>query len=126
MKEDGKLFEHKHGDYYTHEPVKKWKEEIEKNIIRNKLGLRKKYFIDDATHDLYLSELDYNRGRGRFTQEGFNKALYQKWLNNGKQKLTQDNIREVVNAVKGSTYSTYRPMQISGGGVMGGNDYGFA
>ena len=104
------------------------KEEIEKiQTIRNKFGLRKKYFADDATHDFYRREENYNRGRGRFTVEGFNKALYQKWLNNGKQKLTEDNIREVVNAVKGSTYSssTYRPMQISGGGVKGGNDYGF-
>ena len=37
MKEDGKLFEHKHGDYYTHEPVKKWEEVLKiRGLFSNK------------------------------------------------------------------------------------------
>ena len=103
-------------------------EEVPKNIIRNKLlGLGKKYFIDDITNSEYWSTINYNRGRGRFSIEEFNKALFQRWKNNGKQKLTKNDIHEVEKVIQSGGYRPNRqPTQISGGGVMGGNDYGWS
>ena len=103
-------------------------EEVTKNIIRNKLGLGAKYFIDDITFSSYRSTLNYNRGRGRFSVEEFNKALFQRWKDNGKQKLTKNDINEVEDVVQSGGYrpNKQQPIQISGGGVMGGNDYGWS
>ena len=116
--------EEKHLKHLSKETtVIKW-EEVVKNIIRNKLGLGKKYFIDDNTYSSYRRSLDYLRGRiGNI--EDFTKALFERWKNNGKQKLTEKEVYEVQNSLQRGTYRPKQPMRISGGGVMGGNDYGF-
>mgnify|MGYP003110720297 CR=1 FL=1 len=117
MKEDGKLFEHKHGDYYTHEPVKKWEEVIK--ILETQLGFSSNKFDSESSYRSYQRALRETNDR-----KGFLKELVKRYKQNNKQPLTSDIVNSVLSAFK-YTRGERNTQSVSGGGVMGGNDYGF-
>ena len=113
LEKEGKVFMHKDGDIYTHEP-----KNVEK-AFESFLGFSPKQFTDEATYSGYKNKLNEVQDK-----KGFNKALAMIYKNKNKQPLNQNDITSAASNF------IYRPRQrniqrVSGSGVMGGNDYGF-
>ena len=95
------------------------REQIEKINLREALWGRK-HFDSDSSYRSYKLALNETNDR-----KGFLKELANRYKQNNNQPLTADIVNSVLSAFKftGRGRNTKR---VSGGGVMGGNDYAFS
>jgi hypothetical protein len=98
-----------------------WKEivktdEVEK-LLEVKLGFSQKQFDSPSSYSSYERALRETNNR-----KGFLKELLKRYRENNKQPLDSATVNSVLSAFK-YTSGGYNTQSLSGGGVMGGNDY---
>lgn len=128
---DGTLMsgkEHKEGVskklLHFHELDKKHLKHLSKEttvikILETQMGFSQKKFDSESSYRDYQRALRETNDR-----KGFLKELVKRYKQNNKQPLTSDIVNSVLSAFK-YTRGRRNTQSISGGGVMGGNDYGF-